>query len=96
VIEIIDQPNFCYTSIFVFNANNPRTQRINEENFEIVLTLFLRSLIMLLHRNFNCRFDHVLGLAPLSNFPKIISLFLPIFERNPEKKLIRGRGQMIF
>ncbi len=61
-----------------------------------VLTLFLHELIMLLHRNFNCRFDHVSGLAPLSNFPKIISLFLSIFERNSEKKLIRGGGQMIF
>jgi hypothetical protein len=82
--------------IFVFNTNNPRTQCINEEILEIVLTLFLHKLIMLLHRNLNCRFDHVPGLAPLSNFPKIIFLFLPIFEQNPEKKLIRGRGQIIF
>ncbi len=61
-----------------------------------VLTLFLHELITLLHQNFNCRFDHVPGLAPLSNFPKIISLFLPIFERNTEKKLIKSRYQMIF
>jgi hypothetical protein len=69
---------------------------INEESFEIVLTLFLHSLIMLLHRNFNCRFHYVQGLAPLINFSKIVPLFLLIFERKPEKKLIRGGGQMIF
>jgi hypothetical protein len=71
-------------------------QEQNEENFEIVLTLFLHSLIILLHRNFNCRFDHVPDLAPFSNFPKIIPLFLPIFERNPEKKIMRDGSQTIF
>jgi hypothetical protein len=39
-----------------------------------VLTLFLHSLIMLLYRNFNCRFDHVPGVAPLSNFQIGISI----------------------
>ncbi len=88
---------FVVPSIFVFNANNPRKKCINEKNFEIPLHLrFSHSLIMLLHRNFNCRFHHVPDLAPLWNFPKIISLFLAIFKRNPEKKLIRGGGQMIF
>jgi hypothetical protein len=65
VIEIIDQLSINYTSIFVFNANNPITWCINEQSFEIVLTLFLHELIILFHRNFNCRFDHVPGLAPL-------------------------------
>jgi hypothetical protein len=31
-------------SIFVFNAKNPRTQRINEENFEIVSLNFIFAL----------------------------------------------------
>jgi len=38
----------------------------------------------------------VTGVASLSNFLKIISLFLPIFEPSSEKKLIRGGSQMIF
>jgi hypothetical protein len=36
----------------------------------------LNFIFALLHQNFNCRFDHVPSLAPLWNFPKIISLFL--------------------
>jgi hypothetical protein len=46
--------------------------------------------------NFNRRFDYVPGFEPLSNFPKIIPLFLLIVERNPEKELIRGGGQINF
>jgi hypothetical protein len=37
---MIDQI-FVMPSIFVFNANNPRTQRINEENFEIASLNFI-------------------------------------------------------
>ncbi len=46
--------------------------------------------------NFNRQFHYVPGLKPLSNFPKIIPLFLLIFERNPEKKLIRAGVKWFF
>jgi hypothetical protein len=40
-----------------------------------VLTLFLHELIMLLYRNFNCRFHHVPGLAHSETFPKSFPYF---------------------
>jgi hypothetical protein len=35
---------FVMPSILVFNANNPRTHRINEENFEILSLKFIFAL----------------------------------------------------
>ncbi len=61
-----------------------------------VLIPFSYSLMILFHQNFNSRFNLVPGLALLRNFPKIIPLFLLIFERKNERFAVGGGGQMIF
>jgi hypothetical protein len=61
-----------------------------------VLIPFSHFLMMHFYKNFNRRFNLVPGLAPLRNFPKIIPLFLLIFEWKDERFAVGGESQMIF
>jgi hypothetical protein len=63
--------------------------------FEVLIP-FSHHLMMLFHQNFNRRFHHVPGLAPLRNFPKIVAVFLLILERKHERFEVWGGAQMIF
>jgi hypothetical protein len=61
-------------SILVFNANNPRTQRINEENFEI---LSLKFIFALFNNAFASKFQLSIlpGLNQSETFPNLFFIF---------------------
>jgi hypothetical protein len=75
--------------------SNNKVYKSKNLKFE-VLTPFSHFLIMLFHWNFNRQFDDVPGLTPLRNFPKIVLVFLLIFERKHKRFAVGGRGQVIF